>query len=174
LGDTGAALSTRRAGSKLSVWMAIANYRHKQSRWRGRWLATLDCMISARASFRCVIWIALVAVLVAVLAPTLAHPVGWAPVLLSSFEVCTSEGAQPSPAKPAGRDGDGQSTAKHCTECCLPCVQCVPAHGPPVAGAVPLSHLDDPRRTCQDGRFPSALHARFDSQPRAPPRANRA
>ena len=129
-------------------------------------------MTSARSNFRCVIWIALVALLVAVLAPTLAYAVGRAPVLLLSFEVCTSEGADPSPGKPAGRDGDGQSTVKQCTECCLPCVQCVPAHGLSVSGAVPLSHFDDLRRACQDGRFPRALHARFDSQPRAPPRAN--
>jgi hypothetical protein len=180
LGEAGAALSTRRVGSKLSVWMDMADYRHKRARLRRPLRAHSQPatgytarMTAVRSRIRLTTWVVLVAMLGGVLTPTSAHAVGRAAAPPASYEVCTPNGTRLKPGNSAGRDDDGRSTAKHCAECCPPSAQCTPPHGLPAAGiAMPVPDAEDPRRACGDDCAARALPARSDAQPRAPPRVN--
>lgn len=146
----------------------------------GGWLYTVD-MSSSRPQRHAAVWIALLAVLLAALAPSVSQALGFARGAGPSWvEVCSAEGAKWVPADAgAGASADDASAddgtshgpaAAHWMEHCPWCSLHQPALAvPPAPAALPLVNgLTEalPRAFLQ---APRTLHAWASAQPRAPP-----
>jgi hypothetical protein len=125
-------------------------------------------MLSRSRPRRFASWIAVLAVLMAALAPALSQAFG-SGVSSAWLEICTVEGSKWVQAGAAPAD-DSSPSAEHTLEHCPYCTLQVPHLGlppsalasvptPDLAHAVPLAFLAAPRR----------LHAWVSAQPRAPP-----
>lgn len=124
-------------------------------------------MIDLRVHARLFSWVAIFAILLAALAPSVSYAVGSADGV-SSIDVCTSQGSK---WIQVGENGP-EPASEHLLDHCLYCSLHTPTLGlPPAAPTalltsrqaheVPLGFLGAPR----------TLHAWVSAQPRAPPRA---
>ena len=118
-----------------------------------------------RAQRRLPAWIAVLAVLLASLAPTVSHALGWG---ASLTEVCTAQGSQ------WVQDGAGPSKnapgAAHLLGHCPYCSLHAQALGmPPVAGAPSLPAALAGERPSALPQAPGTPHAWVSARPRAPP-----
>jgi Protein of unknown function (DUF2946) len=129
----------------------------------------LQCrfMRAARAHAQFTSWIAILAVLLASLAPTLAHAFR-SDAGVSWIEVCTTQGAK---WIQAGDDTPERAPATahvidHCPYCSLHTpTLALPPTATPAPALLPLSHEVPPAFLAA----PRTLHAWVSAQPRAPP-----
>jgi Protein of unknown function (DUF2946) len=138
--------------------------------WRSR-TAAISSMRMQVQRVSCVLtsWIAMLAILMSALAPSISHAV--APKQSDAWvEVCTSAGAkwvkQNAGSSEQAPASDGGHAFEHCPYCSLhanaiaiPAAPFVPALGATLSDLLPIAFLAAPR----------TLHAWVTAQPRAPP-----
>lgn len=123
-------------------------------------------MRSLRAHRFVATWVAVLAVLMAALAPALSHAMG-----SSWVEICTVQGSKWVQVDEGGDNGAPTST--HPFEHCPYCTLHVPVLGiPPVPVTLPLLLAPTDEFPLAFLAAPRTLHAWVSAQPRAPPLAS--